>query len=151
MKRSNLEQSLNLPVKQERQVELRKLTSAQERLIEVLREPKYKELGIEDLCKQAAITRPTYYNAFRDSNFIAHLESEMAAFRSASDFAVMHNLVEQARTSKNERLIALYQRLQGRLREGGERPAQIVLVFGGGVERPKEMRVVEGEVIKDES
>lgn len=74
------------------------------------------------------------------------LESEMAELRSRNDFAVMHNLVEQAKTSSNHNLLALYQRLQGRLKEGGEKPAQIILVFGEGIQRPQ-MKVADAEVI----
>jgi len=78
------------------------------------------------------------------------LESEMQAYRNQHDFAVMHNLVEQAKTTKNHHMIALYERLQNRLKEGGEKPVQITLVFSG-VERPKfeEAKIIEGEAVNE--
>lgn len=123
-------------------------------MLEVLRDPAHAALSVDDLIKIANISRATYYNAFRDSNFIAHLESEMAAYRSANDFSVMHNLAQHAKTGNSDRMISMYQRLQGRLKEGGDKPAQIILIFGdGNIERPKfdllSNKIIEGEVIKD--
>lgn len=104
----------------------------------MLRDPAHAKLKRGDIIKLADITPATYYAAFRDENFIASMESEMAAYRSENDFAVLHNLAEQARGTNNHNMIALYQRLQGRLREGGDKPAQIILVIGNGtIERPK--------------
>jgi hypothetical protein len=129
------------------------LTRVQTRLLDVLRDPKSMLFTAEQISKQANITRGSYYNSFKDQKFVQALELEMASYRSAHDFAVMHHLVEEAKTSKNEKMIALFERLQNRLKEGGERPAQIILVFEG-VERPaklKAMRIIEGEaeVVKD--
>lgn len=107
---------------------------------------------MEEVIKLADISRATYYNAFKDSNFIAALETAMSEYRYQNDFAVMHNLAQQAKMTKNHNLIALYQKLQGRLKEGGEKPAQIVLVFGEGVRRPSVVvdgeKVIEGEKVE---
>lgn len=103
----------------------------------MLREPRHAELQVDEICKLSNVAKATYYNAFKDQNFLAHLEAEMSAYRSANDFAVMHNLAEQAKTTKNHNMIALYQRLQNRLKEGGEKPAQIILVFNEQIVRPK--------------
>jgi hypothetical protein len=120
----------------------------------VLKDPAHASLKHEEVIKLANISKATYYNAFKDSNFIAILETEMSELRSRNDFAVMHNLVAQARTSSNHNLLALYQRLQGRLKEGGDKPAQIVLVFGEGIKRPSIVvdgqKIIEGEVEKEE-
>jgi hypothetical protein len=131
---------------QEEAKQLKPLSKAQNDLLEVLKDPKHALLPVDELIKLAEISRATYYNAFKDNNFVMTLESEMAELRSRNDFAVMHNLVEQAKTSSNHNLLALYQRLQGRLKEGGEKPAQIILVFGEGIQRPQ-MKVADAEVI----
>jgi AcrR family transcriptional regulator len=151
--------SEHLPAKRADEVkpQLKELTKAQVQLLEVLREPKFAKLGVDDLCKQASISRATFYNALRDENFQAHLETEMAAARTAADFAVMHNLIENAKTGTNDRMISMFQRLQGRLREGGDKPAQIVLIIGqGDLQRPKfnaetgKIVDVAAEVVKSE-
>jgi hypothetical protein len=120
----------------------------------VLRDPAHAKLKRSEIIRLADITPATYYAAFRDENFIASMESEMSAFRSENDFAVLHNLAEQARGTNNHNMIALYQRLQGRLREGGDKPAQIILVIGSGmIERPqfegKKIIDVTPEAVKD--
>ncbi len=130
------------------------LTTGQTRLLEVLRDPKSMLFTAEEIAKKANITRGSYYNAFKSEDFVRALDAEMTAYRSMNDFAVMHNIVEQAKKSGNHQLITLFEKLQNRLKEGGERPAQIILVFEN-VERPvdlNKMRVIEGEVetIKEE-
>jgi hypothetical protein len=128
------------------------LTNGQTRLLEVLRDPKSILFTVEEISKQANITRGSYYNSFKDEKFVRALETEMAAYRTAHDFAVMHNLVNEAKTTKNHRMIELFEKLQNRLKDGGEKPTQIILVFEN-VERPQklnEMRVIEGEVENDQ-
>ena len=146
------EQKQSLLRKPEGQQQLQPVSKAQEDLLAVLAEPKHAGLPIEELIKLADISRATYYNAFRDQNFIATLESRMSEYRHANDFAVMHNLVEQAKTTKNHHMIAMFERLQGRLKEGGEKPAQIVLIFGEGLKRPtiavNHEKIIEGEKVE---
>jgi len=127
------------------------LTKMQIALMEVLREPKNASHDVDELCKLAGISRATYYNAFKDDNFVRALEIEMTEYRNRADFAVMHNLVEQAKTTKNHHMIMMFEKLQGRLKEGGDKPAQIILVFGNGeIKRPSfvEGKVIEGEAVK---
>jgi AcrR family transcriptional regulator len=144
----------NLPEKKkeaENDLESYGLTTSQTRLLEVLRDPKSMLFTAEQISKQANITRGTYYNSFKSEAFVRALDAEMAAYRSMNDFAVMHNIVAQAKQSGNHQLITLFEKLQNRLKEGGERPAQIILVFNN-VERPAELnnlRVIEGEIVKD--
>lgn len=130
------------------------ITKAQEALLEVLRDEKHVGLSVEDIIKLAEISRATYYNCFQDQNFIAALETAMMEYRSQNDFAVMKNIAEQARAGKNHNFAALFERLQGRLREGGEKPAQIVLIIGAEgvtINRPPLVgKVIEGEVVKNE-
>ena len=118
----------------------------------MLREPRHASLSPDEIIKLADISRASYYNFFKDENFIATLETEMSELRYRNDFAVMHHLIEEAKTSKNHNMIALYERLQGRLKEGGERPAQVVIVFGEGIKRPPIVvngeKIIEGEVEK---
>ncbi len=148
-----------LPKPNENDLESYGLTTSQTRLLEVLRDPKSMLFTAEEISKKSNITRGTYYNSFKDEAFVRALDAEMAAYRNMNDFAVMHKIVEQAKQTGNHQLITLFERLQNRLKEGGERPAQIVLVFEG-VERPKEvtalresLKVVDAEfeTVKDET
>src|SRR5574341_685776 len=123
-----------------------KLTKAQVRLLEVLRDPKSVLFTPDQLVQQAGVTRGTYYTAFKSKDFVTALEAEMSAYRSANDFAVLHNLVTQAREGKNHQMIVLFEKLQNRLREGGERPAQVILVFEG-VERPAKLNELKAKVV----
>ena len=114
----------------------------------MLREPRHANLTVPEVVKLADISKATYYNAFNDENFLLALESEMQAYRSQNDFAVMHNIVEQAKTTKNHQMVALFERLQGRLREGGDKPAQVIVVIGEGISRPKiesDATIINGE------
>lgn len=154
MKRAVVKKS-EVPAKRsEQDLDVYGLTTAQVRLLEVLRDPSSIAWTAEEISKKANITRGTYYNSFKDEKFTQALDTEMTAYRNMNDFAVMHNLVEQAKIGKNHQMITLFERLQNRLKEGGERPAQVILIFEG-VERPKQITDlrnvvdVEAEVVSE--
>jgi hypothetical protein len=126
-------------------VVINKLTKAQESLLETLRDPACQFLDVSKICKLANITRATYYNAFKDQNFLRAYDSEMQAYRSMNEFQIMHTVVQRAKEGKNHHFTQMFLKMQGRLDEKASKPAQINVVFN--VERPpiKIEKVIDGE------
>jgi hypothetical protein len=143
-----------VPAKRDERKDLQ-LTSAQERLLDVLRDVKKSvQLDVTEICKLANVARGTYYEAFKDENFLKALEVELAAYRASRDFAVMHTIAEKAIEGKNSHWAQLFERLQNRLQEGGTKPAHVVVIIGNNIERPKWIdpdKIIEGHVVEDAS
>jgi len=144
----------NVPAKRDERKDLQ-LTSAQERLLDVLRDVKKSvNLDVTEICKLASISRGTYYESFKDEDFLKALEVELSAYRASRDFAVMATIADRAVEGKNAHWAQLFEKLQNRLQEGGTRPAHVVVVIGNSIERPKWIdpdKVVESIATKDAS
>jgi hypothetical protein len=112
-----------------------KLTKAQEALISVLQRPESAMLTVDDICKLSSITRATYYNCFRNDNFVRALEMEYQAYRNSQEFAILHTNIEKAKEGKSHHWAKMFWEMQGRLSAANRKPAQIIVNFN--VQRPK--------------
>ena len=130
-----------------------KLSKAQENLLDILRDPACQILDVTKICKLANVTRATYYNAFKDENFLKAYEAEMQMYRNMNEFQILHGLVEKAKNGKNHNYMHMFFKMQGRLGEQTNKPAIVQVNFN--MKRP-EVKVdakvidVEAEVV-DES
>ncbi len=120
-----------------------RLTPSQERLLDTLRDPACQLLDVTKLCKLASITRQTYYDAFKNENFLKALEAELQTYRSMNEFQVMHNVVRQAVTGKNHHFAQMFLKMQGRLEERTSKPAVVQVNFN--VQRPPKVVEVKKE------
>lgn len=139
-------------------VAARPLTKAQEDLLDVLRDSRVIGLDVEQICKLARITRPTYYAAFRDQNFLTALENEVQTMLTAAEPQVVQNIVQKAKdpSVKSHHWALMVEKMRGRLEEKNHKPAQITVNFGG-LNRPKIAiaptghMLIEGEATEDDS
>jgi hypothetical protein len=51
-------------------------TTAEQKLLEVLLNPEYRQLNKTEICQQAGVSRQTYYDAFKKPEFVAYYEAQ---------------------------------------------------------------------------
>ncbi len=136
-------------------VTARALTKAQQDLLDVLADSRVINLDVEQICKLANITKPTYYAAFRDQAFLAALENTVQTMLIAAEPQVVQNIVMKAKdpATKSHHWALMVEKMRGRMDEKNQKPAQITVNFGN-LTRPKIAiaptghMIIEGE--KDE-
>jgi hypothetical protein len=126
-------------------IKLTKLTKAQLALLDTLADPRVISLDVTQICKLANITRATYYNAFKDSDFLVALEQSMQELLIRNESHVLHNVINKAKdpAEKNQHWAHMVLKMRGRLEEKQNKPAQITVNFN--VKRPD--IVVDAKVI----
>ncbi len=134
----------------------KQLTKAQQDLLDVLKDDRVINLDVEQICKLARITRPTYYAAFRDQTFLAALENAVQTMLTAAEPQVVLNIVKKAKdpNTKSHHWALMVEKMKGRLDEKSQKPAQITVNFGN-LARPKIAiaptghMIIEGETEDD--
>ncbi len=114
------------------------LTKSEENLLKVLADPAVLALDISKICKVAEISRPTYYAAFKNQNFIKALEAQTQIVLKEAELPVIHNVLGKAKDPevKSHHWAQMALKMMGRLKESASKPALINVVFTN-VERPK--------------
>jgi hypothetical protein len=124
-----------------------KLTEAQERLLEVLRDKKSLKMTVSQICNKANISRGTYYNSLEDQSFLTALESAIQSYLRGAEFSVLHNIINKATDpeTQSHHWALMVMKLRGRLEAEARQPAQVQVIFNNVV-RPK-IDVTPGKVV----
>ena len=132
------------PIKKEIK-EANKGLDAPERLSRILKDPSCIILSVSKICKLADISRPTYYNLFKDTDFVRKVEQEAQELLLRNDLPVLHNITEKAKNpeTKSHHWAQMFMKMRGRLSDQPVKPAQIKVVFN--VNRPPEIKTINNE------
>ena len=116
------------------------LTKPQAALLAQLRKPESVSMTIEEICKRAGVSPPTYYRHMKNEDFAKAIRQEFRAVMNGSLLSVGQHVVDMAKTeSKSHHWAKMVMEMGDVYTPGGkahQSPTHINLQVNLGIERP---------------